>query len=77
MYIIAFIICAILGLIGLAAVKMYYNSKNRTVDQICNHPELSDEKVKSITAMMTKRHKNGSQITSIVISDVLFARKLK
>ena len=22
---------------------LYYNSKNHTVDQICNHPELSDE----------------------------------
>jgi uncharacterized protein YneF (UPF0154 family) len=55
----AIILCAILGLaIGLIAIGMYYHSKNKTVDQICKHPELSDEKVKSITAMMTKRHKN-------------------
>lgn len=51
---IVLILCAILGLI---AVGMYYHSKNKTVDQICNHPELSDDKVKSIACMMTKQHK--------------------
>lgn len=54
MYIIAIIVCAILGLIG---VGMYYHSKNHTVDMICEHPELSDEKVNAITGMMTKQHK--------------------
>ncbi len=54
MYIIATLGCAIVGLI---AVGMYYHSKNHTVDQICNHPELSDDKVRSITSMMTKQHK--------------------
>lgn len=58
MYIIASITCAILCLLGLIAVGMYYHSKNKTVDQICNHPELSDDKVRSIAVMMTKRHKN-------------------
>ena len=37
---------------------LYYNSKNHTVDQICNHPELSDEKVKFITGMMKRQYKN-------------------
>lgn len=63
MYIIVPISCAILCLLGLIAVGMYYHSKNKTVDQICNHPELSDDKVKSITAMMAKRHKNIFKFT--------------
>ncbi len=54
MYIVVSLGCAIIGLI---AVGMYYHSKNHTVDQICNHPELSDDKVRSITGMMTKQHK--------------------
>lgn len=54
MYIVVIIVCAIVGLI---AVGMYYHSKNKTVDQICRHPELSDDKVRSITGMMTKQHK--------------------
>ena len=54
MYIVVALGCAIIGLI---AVGMYYHSKNHTVDQICNHPELSDDKVRSITGMMTKQHK--------------------
>ena len=37
---------------------LYYNSKNHTVDQICSHPELSDEKVKFITGMMKRQYKN-------------------
>ena len=37
---------------------LYFNSKNYTVDQICNHPELSDEKVKFITGMMKRQYKN-------------------
>ena len=37
---------------------LYYNSKNHTVDQICNHPELSDEKVKFIPGMMNRQYKN-------------------
>ena len=45
------------AVVGLVIVGMYYNSKNKTVDQICKHPELSDDKVRSITGMMTKQHK--------------------
>ncbi len=52
------ILSTILGLFGLITVCMYYHSKIHAIDQICNHPELSDDKVKSITEMMTKRHKN-------------------
>ena len=37
---------------------MYYSSKKHTIDQICNHPELSDEKVKFITGMMKRQYKN-------------------
>lgn len=41
MYIIVTVPCAILCLIGLIAIGgMYYNSKNKTVDQICNHPDV-------------------------------------
>jgi hypothetical protein len=47
-------VCAILGLIG---VGMYYHSKDHTVDMICEHPELSDEKVNVLTGMMTKQRK--------------------
>lgn len=54
LYIIVTFGCAIIGLI---AIGMYYHSKNHTVDQICKHPELSDDKVRSITCMMTKQHK--------------------
>ncbi len=39
---------------------MYYNSKNHTVDQICNHPELSDKKVEAITKMMKRQYKNNN-----------------
>lgn len=46
MYIAILIICTICGLI---LAGMYYHSKNHTVDMICKHPELSDEKVKAIT----------------------------
>ena len=31
---------------------MYYKTKIHTVDMICNHPELSDDKVKYLTDMM-------------------------
>lgn len=60
MYIICFSICAILIAFGMG---MYYHSKNKTVDQICKHPELSDEKVKSITGMMTKQHEDKINLT--------------
>jgi hypothetical protein len=35
---------------------MHYHSKIKIVEMICNHPELSDEKVKAITAIMTQEH---------------------
>lgn len=38
-------------IVGLAL--LYYNSKKHAIDKICDHPELSDDKVKSITKMMT------------------------
>lgn len=56
LYIMVFIVCAILCVFCIA---MYYHSKNKTVDQICKHPELSDEKVKSITGMMAKQHQDN------------------
>lgn len=37
---------------------MYYSSKKHTIDQICNHPELSDEKVESIAKMMKRQYKD-------------------
>ena len=36
---------------------LYYRSKIHTIDKICNHPELSDDKVKYITKMMSKQHR--------------------
>lgn len=36
---------------------LYYRSKIHTIDKICDHPELSDDKVKYITKMMSKQHK--------------------
>jgi uncharacterized protein YneF (UPF0154 family) len=48
----------IIGLIGLLLGGMYYYSKIHTVNQICDHPELSDDKVRSITNMMRKPFKN-------------------
>lgn len=54
MHILAFIICAV---ISLCVAWMYYHSKNKTVDQICKHPELSDAKIEAISRMMTKQHK--------------------
>ena len=38
-------------IVGLAL--LYYSSKKHAIDKICDHPELSDDKVKSITKMMT------------------------
>lgn len=44
-------------IVGLAL--LYYNSKKHTIDKICDHPELSDDKVKSITKMMTIQFKKN------------------
>ena len=51
------IVVGILATIVLISSLVYYHSKNRTVDKICSHPELSDEKVKAITDMMGKPYK--------------------
>lgn len=42
-------------IVGLAL--LYYNSKKHAIDKICDHPELSDDKVKSITSIMTIQFK--------------------
>lgn len=54
MYVVVVIICAIIGLI---AVGMYFHSQNHAIDQIANHPELSDEKADAIARISTKQHK--------------------
>lgn len=51
-------IFVLLGFTVLVSYILYYYSKNKTVDQICKHPELSDAKVDSITTMMGKHHEN-------------------
>lgn len=50
---------AILTPIGLGCI--YYISKMHTVNMICNHPELSDDKVKSLTKMMTEQHHEDNE----------------
>lgn len=45
-------------LVIIILAHMYYSSKKHTIDQICNHPELSDEKVESITKMMKRQYKD-------------------
>lgn len=54
MYIIGFIICAIIGLL---AVRIYFKSQDHAIDQIANHPEMSDEKANAIARISTKQHK--------------------
>ncbi|MEE0293856.1 MAG: hypothetical protein UDT09_05305 [Eubacterium sp.] len=54
MYILCVILCAIIGLI---VVGMYFHSQNHAIDQIVNHPELSDEKANAIARISTKQHK--------------------
>lgn len=36
---------------------LYYRSKIHAINKICDHPELSDDKVKYITKMMSKQHR--------------------
>ena len=36
---------------------MYFHSQNHAIDQIVNHPELSDEKANAIARISTKQHK--------------------
>ncbi len=54
MYIVILLVCAIIGLI---AAGMYFNSQNHAIDQIANHPEMSDEKANAIARISTKQHK--------------------
>nr|DAX50161.1 MAG TPA: Protein of unknown function (DUF2973) [Caudoviricetes sp.] len=54
MYIIAIIICAIIGLL---AVYRYFKSQDHAIDQIANHPEMSDDKADAIARISTKQHK--------------------
>ena len=41
-------------LIPLAVIVYYYKLKTHAIDKICNTPELSDDKVKSIAKMVSK-----------------------
>ena len=36
---------------------MYFHAQNHAIDQICNHPELSDDKADAIARISTKQHK--------------------
>lgn len=48
-----FLVSFVSAITPLLSTFCYYISKMHTVNKICNHPELSDEKVKHITAMMS------------------------
>ena len=39
---------------------IHYLSKKHAIDMICQHPELSDAKVESISRMIRKNHKRLS-----------------
>ena len=51
---IALILCAIIGLV---AVCRYFKSQDHAIDQIANHPEMSDDKADAIATISTKQHK--------------------
>lgn len=54
MYIATIIIVAIVVVV---LAGMFYYSQNHTVDQICDHPELSGDQTKAITDIATNNHK--------------------
>lgn len=41
-------------LIPFAVIIYYYKLKTHAIDKICDHPELSDDKVKNIAKMVSK-----------------------
>ena len=43
------------ALIPFAIILYYYKLKTHAINKICDNPELSDDKVKSITKMISKR----------------------
>lgn len=49
-------ICALVGIVFANGI-VYYVTKVYTVDKICSHPELSDEKVKAISEMIKTPYK--------------------
>jgi hypothetical protein len=44
------------AIIGLLAVRRYFKSQDHAIDQIANHPEMS-EKADAIARISTKQHK--------------------
>lgn len=52
-----FIFSLVILLVIIVLAHMYYKTKIHTIDQICNHPELSDDKVKSMTGMIKRQYK--------------------
>lgn len=51
-------ICALVGIVFANGI-VYYVTKVYTVDKICSHPELSDEKVKAISEMIKTPYKTS------------------
>ena len=52
-----YIVILLCAIIGLLAVRRYFKSQDHAIDQIANHPELSDEKADAIARISTKQHK--------------------
>ena len=59
MYIVVLLVCVIIGLI---VTGMYFHSQNHAIDQIANHPEMSDNKADAIARISAKQHKVFKQI---------------
>ena len=38
-------------------MRIYFKSQDHAIDQIANHPEMSDEKANAIARISTKQHK--------------------
>ena len=43
-----YIVILLCAIIGLLAVRRYFKSQDHAIDQIANHPEMSDEKADAI-----------------------------
>ena len=52
-----YIVILLCAIIGLLAVGMYFHSQNHAIDQIANHPEMSDDKADAIARISTRQHK--------------------
>ena len=52
-----YIVILLCAIIGLLAVRRYFKSQDHAIDQIANHPELSDEKADAIARISTKQHR--------------------